>query len=303
MAKRSKAETSCQPSLFENSEAAPAAKIEPERSFDELDILIGTSAFTASGWPGSFYPAGMKSSEYLGYYASKFRTVEIDSTYYGTPAPSTVESWYRKTPQDFIFAAKIPQVVTHEKALVNCEPEFDEFVETMGLLKEKLGPLLLQFPHFNKYEFNGPDEFLHRLRLFLKRASGMSSIRFAVEIRNETWLSSSLTDLLGECKVALALTDTSFMPRPWEYKEKFDLITADFTYIRWLGNRKGIEELTRTWDKLVVDRTDDLTKWAELLRQFIAKHVKVYTYANNHYAGNGPKTISLFSKLLAGSAP
>src|SRR6266576_743379 len=56
----------------------------------------------------------------------------------------------------------------------------------------------------------------------------------------------------------LALTDTSFMPRPWEMKEKFDLITADFTYVRWLGNRKEIEEQTTTWDKTIIDRTGDL---------------------------------------------
>lgn len=63
----------------------------------------------------------MKSDDYLAYYASKFKTVEIDSTYYGTPAASTVESWYRKTPADFIFAAKVPQIVTHTTMPLNCE--------------------------------------------------------------------------------------------------------------------------------------------------------------------------------------
>lgn len=106
--------------------------------------------------------------------------------------------------------------------------------------------------------------------------------------------------MLGEHKVALALTDTSFIPRPWEHKQKFDLITSDFTYVRWLGNRKGIEELTRTWDKIVVDRRDDLMKWAEEFRKFSDK-IQVYTYANNHYAGNGPETVSLFWKLLTES--
>jgi uncharacterized protein YecE (DUF72 family) len=86
--------------------------------------------------------------------------------------------------------------------------------------------------------------------------------------------------------------------RPWEYKEKFDLVTADFTYVRWLGDRKGIEELTRTWDKIIVDRRDDLMKWAEVFRLF-ADGIQVYTYANSHYAGNGPATISLFWKLMS----
>lgn len=87
------------------------------------------------------------------------------------------------------------------------------------------------------------------------------------------------------------------MPRPWEHKEKFELITANFTYVRWLGDRKGIEEINRTWDKIIVDRRDDLMKWAEVFRQF-SDGIQVYTYANNHYAGNGPQTVSLFWKLL-----
>ena len=239
----------------------------------------------------------MKSTEYLSYYASQFKTVEIDSTYYGAPAASTVENWYRNTPPDFIFAAKVPQIVTHTNVLTNCDAEFGEFVGRMELLGEKLGPLLFQFPHFNKYEFKGPDEFFRRLRLFLRRTTETYGHKFAVEIRNKPWLNSELVGLLREYKVALALTDTSFMPRPWEYKEKLDFITADFTYVRFLGDRKGIEKLTRTWDKTIVDKRDDLAKWAEIFRQF-SKRVQVYTYANNHYAGNGPNTVTLFWQLL-----
>jgi uncharacterized protein YecE (DUF72 family) len=295
MPRRSKTQDSLQPSLFE--EAEPAVQSEIRRPYNHPRFLLGTSAFTASGWAGSFYPVGMKSDDYLSYYASKFRTVEIDSTYYGTPAASTVESWYRKTPADFIFAAKVPQVVAHTNMLLNCEAEFDEFIGRMTLLQEKLGPLLFQFPHFSKYEFKGPGPLFSRLRVFLKRATETYRCRFAVEIRNRTWVDARLTDLLGEFKVALALTDTSFVPRPWEYKEKVNLVTADFTYVRWLGDRKGIEELTRTWDKIIVNRRDDLMKWADVFRQF-SDGIQVYTYANNHYAGNGPETINLFWKLL-----
>jgi uncharacterized protein YecE (DUF72 family) len=293
-----------QGSLFEmdRPEGAVSGPSRPNigRPFDHPQLLLGTSAFTASGWAGSFYPVGMKSDDYLTHYASKFRTVEIDSTYYGTPAASTVESWYRKTPADFIFAAKVPQVVTHTNMLLNCEAEFDEFILRMSLLKEKLGPLLFQFPHFSKYEFKGPGPLFSRLRVFLKRATEAYKCRFAVEIRNRTWVDARLTDLLREYKVALALADTSFIPRPWEYKDKLNIVTADFTYVRWLGDRKGIEEMTRTWDKIIVDRRDDLMKWAEVFRQF-SDNIHVYTYANNHYAGNGPQTISLFWKLLTES--
>src|SRR6266852_6974862 len=121
-----------------------------DRPFAAPGILLGTSAFTAAGWQGSFYPAGMKPTNFLTYYATQFGTVEVDSTFYRTPSVSTVNGWYEKTPPDFVFAAKVPQVITHEKVLVDCEAEFDEFIGRMDLLDDKLGPLLLQFPYFNQ---------------------------------------------------------------------------------------------------------------------------------------------------------
>jgi uncharacterized protein YecE (DUF72 family) len=156
-----------------------------------------------------------------------------------------VTAWYEITPAGFLFAAKVPQVVTHEKVLVNCEPEFDEFVDRMKLLGEKLGPLLLQFPYFNQTAFKNAEEFFSRLRPFLRRLQS-ATVRFAVEIRNKDWLDAPLLDLLREQKVALALIDQSWMPRPHELFEKFDPVTTDFTYVRWLGDRKEIERQTKT---------------------------------------------------------
>src|SRR5258708_40258845 len=99
------------------------------RRYSEPAFYLGPSAFTAAGWQGSFYPPGMQSREYLTHYATQFRTVEVDSTFYGTPRPSTVMAWNEKTPDDFIFSVKVPQVITHEKVLVDCQPEFDEFID------------------------------------------------------------------------------------------------------------------------------------------------------------------------------
>jgi len=89
--------------------------------------------------------------------------------------------------------------------------------------------------------------------------------------------------VLRQHNVALALTDTSFVPRPWEMKEKFDLITSDFAYVRWLGDRKGIEKQTTTWDKTVIDRRADLKRWADLLWELVnsKKIRKLLAYANN----------------------
>jgi len=117
---------------------ALANSLSVERPYSEPGLFLGTSAFTAAGWPGSFYPVGMKPADYLKFYSTKFQTVEIDSTYYRTPSASTVAGWYEKTPPDFVFAAKVPQIITHEKILVNFEAEFEEFVDRMDLLDEKL---------------------------------------------------------------------------------------------------------------------------------------------------------------------
>jgi uncharacterized protein YecE (DUF72 family) len=270
-----------------------------ERPYSEPGLYLGTSAFTAAGWQGSFYPPGMQSREFLTHYARQFRTVEVDSTFYGTPSLSTVTAWNEKTPSDFVFAAKVPQVITHEKVLVDCEQEFDEFIDRMNLLGEKLGPMVLQFPYFSSNsEFKSANEFLPRLGFFLKRIHEMP-IKFVVEIRNKSWLDERFADVLRKYGIALALTDTSFLPRPWEIDKQFELVTADFVYVRWLGDRKAIEAQTMTWDKTIIDRSEDLKNWAELFRQFMRRDLKIYAYANNHYAGNGPGTVKLFWGLWA----
>jgi uncharacterized protein YecE (DUF72 family) len=259
-------------------------------------IHLGTSAFTAAGWEdGGFYPKGMKPADYLTYYATKFDTVEVDSTFYRTPSHKTVLGWYSKTPKHFIFALKVPQEITHEKCLQDCDEEFKAFLTAADLLNEKLGPILFQFGYFNKKAFADLDAFLSRLLPFLDKLP--KDHKFAVEIRNKNWLVPKLVDVLRTRGIALALIDQAWMPRPAEWFSRFDPITADFTYIRWLGDRKGIEEKTKTWDKVVVDRRRDLSEWAKLCVPIVRRGITIYAYANNHYAGHAPATVADFLKL------
>ena len=301
MNKRPKGEPICQPTLFQMEEFEEAPKLvgEPrsERPYSLPGILLGTSAFTANGWQGSFYPPGMKSQDFLSYYATQFSTVEVDSTFYGCPSASTVSNWSSRTPEDFLFCVKVPQIITHEKALVDCDAEFDEFVKTMDILGPKLGPMVFQFPSFDRWKFPKQESFLAVLTPFLKKLP--ADHKFVVEIRSKNWLDARFADVLREHNVALALTDTSFVPRPWEMKQQFDMITADFAYVRWLGDRKGIEKQTTTWDKTVIDRSSDLKNWVDLLKEMVnnKKIRKLFAFANNHYAGHGPGTVKLFMDL------
>jgi uncharacterized protein YecE (DUF72 family) len=252
MPKRPRVEPFRNPTLFEMDKLEEAGDVaakreEVERPYSEPGLLLGTSSFTATGWSGTFYPAGMKPPDYLSFYATRFKTVEIDSTYYGPPSAS------------------------------------------------ELGPLVFQFPFFDRWKFPKQEDFVAVLTPFLKKLP--ADHKFAIEIRTKTWLDSVFADLLREHKVALVLQDLSSMPRPWEQKEKFDFVTADFVYVRWLGDRKGIEEETKTWDKTVADRRGDLVNWVELFRRFMSRNLKVFAYANNHYAGNGTGTVKLFWEL------
>jgi uncharacterized protein YecE (DUF72 family) len=258
-------------------------------------LYIGTSAFTTAGWEGTFYPPGTKPADYLRYYATRFNSVEVDSTFYRAPSKATVQGWANKTPEGFLFAAKVPQLVTHEKVLVDCDVEFQQFVETMDLLGAKLGPLLLQFGYFSKKAFLGVNDFLARLRPFLKKLP--KDHRFAVEIRNKNWLVPQFIEILRERGVALALVDHVWMPRPAQWFEKFDPITADFTYVRWLGDRKGIEAQTKVWDKVIVDRSAELSEWSEILGKVHKRKIQIFAFANNHYAGFGPATVEMFQEL------
>jgi uncharacterized protein YecE (DUF72 family) len=257
------------------------------------ELRIGTSAFTAAGWPSSFYPDGMKPAEYLTYYATRYSTVEIDSTFYRTPSRSSVTGWANKTPEGFLIAAKVPQSITHDKVLKDCESELHEFISTMELLGDKLGPLLFQFAYFNKTVFKTGEEFLNRLKPILKQLP--KEYKFAIEIRNKTWLNEKFADLLRAHNVALALQDQLWMPLPDAMP--FDYITADFTYVRLLGDRKGIEKETKVWDKVIVNRSKELRSWVDVCARAVKRGVSTYMYVNNHYAGHAPATVEQFLKL------
>ncbi len=258
-------------------------------------ILLGTSSWTADGWVGRFYAERCKPQDFLPRYAELFNTVEIDSTFYRVPSARTVEQWKERTPEGFIFAAKVPQIITHEKVLVDAGDDLNTFLNVMEILGEKLGPLLLQFPYFNSHKFRAIELFLERLEPFLKGLP--KSHQWVVEIRNKNWLSEKLFSVLRCHGVALALVDHAWMPRPREVLDIGDPLTANFGFVRWLGDRKGIEEQTKVWNRTIIDRTEDLLDWVEVIRGLTRRVSLIYAFANNHYAGYAPGTIELFRKL------
>lgn len=251
------------------------------------DIHIGTSGWSYTDWVGTFYPDETPPRDFLALYADQFDIVEVDSTYYRTPSRTMVQGWAQRTPQHFRFALKVPAQITHERILHDCDRSMEAFLAALGALGSKTLCVLLQFGYFNRKAFSSAKPFFDRLDEFLGKYA--QRVPLAVEIRNKNWLTADYFDLLRRHRAAAALVEHSWLPPINRVVEAHDVVTGPFSYVRLIGNRKRIEEITKTWGKTVVERTADLHRIAGALRQ-IARRVPVYTFANNHYAGHGPDT-------------
>ncbi len=239
-----------------------------------MSIYLGTQGWSYKSWDGVFYPKGTPANQYLAEYAHKLPAVEIDSTYYAIPRASTVAQWSEVTPDGFHFTAKFPQAITHEKMLKDAGPQALQFLDAMSALGDKLGPLLLQFPYTFKPE--------QRTRLAEFLASLPPRFRYAVEIRHRGWLQDWFYELLAQHRVALALADYAYMPR-------LEKVTTDFTYIRWLGNRKDVPD--DEYDHVRINREQELDHWADVIADLVDKGVTIWGFANNHFMGHSPATL------------
>jgi len=243
---------------------------------------MGTSGWSYKDWRGVFYPQGKKAAEYLAYYSQKMDSVEIDSTFYGVPRASTVENWFNCTPDRFIFCPKVPKQITHDRRLEGCGAEWRAFLERMRLLKHKLGPLVLQFEY--KFKFT---EYFKILESFLQEEA-FSETKLCIEVRDKNWYQPAFFDLLRRYNVALVLNDLYYMPRISE-------VTADFTYIRLLGNRRQIPD---DFSHVRIDRDKDFDFWTKKINEFLKKNLEVYVYSNNRYQGHAPSTIESIREHL-----
>ena len=249
----------------------------------EKNLYLGTSGWSYSDWEGTLYPEALPSGSRLAEYVKRYATVEIDSTFYGTPRRSTVQKWREISPEGFLFAAKLPKEITHDQNLVGTQAETENFLRTMAELGDRLGPLLIQLPPSFTVEGMGVlDDFLRDLP---------DGLRYAVEVRHRSWLGSDLPVMLRERGVALTLIDYPGMPRMEE-------ATADFSYIRWLGDRR---EFPSGHTRSKKDRDGDLHWWSTLVCSFLQENRTVFAYANNHYQNHSPSTLERFLEIIRGN--
>jgi len=272
------------------------------------ELLCGTSSWSEKSWVGPFYPEGTAPGDFLTHYATQFPAVEADVTYYRIPSPSMVAGWRRKTPPGFRLAAKFPRSIVHggdgprpDPAVV-LEPrrtreETARFLEVMASLGGRRGPLVLQFPYFNRQVFSSAAPFLARLDAYLGELP--AGFRYAVEVRNRAWRAEPLLEILRRHRAALVLVELSYLPHPADLAARIDCVTTDFLYARLIGDRKAVERKTKTFDRIVLDRSESLGRWAALLHDMRQRVPRTYVFANNHYAGHGPATVRDLLRLLA----
>lgn len=262
-------------------------------------LRLGTSSWSSDDWKAAgFYPKDLEPRDYLGHYAGRFDAVEVDSSFYRAPSPSMCERWAKVTPGGFRFALKAPQDVTHEKALEGAEEEWSRFLGAVGRLGEKLGFLVLQFPYFNRQSAcPALGEFLRRLGRFVEGARAPCPL--VVEVRNKAWVGKDLLDFLRERQLVFAVTAQEWMPSPRELWKKHGegIVTGPAAYFRFLGERKRIEAMTKSWDKLVIDREAETRDAVAVIRELLRKEVPVWALYNNHFAGYAVGSAELFERV------
>ncbi|MGA2680689.1 MAG: DUF72 domain-containing protein [Candidatus Bathyarchaeia archaeon] len=245
----------------------------------QSNIKLGTSGWSYKEWEGNFYDKKSGKSK-LRAYSRCFGTVEIDSTFYRNPSKGTVVGWLKYSPGDFVFTAKLPKIITHDKALGlkdDVKTDLDVFLDLMRPLQlgGKLACLLIQLPP--KYAYN-PDN----LEAFFKLLD--PTFKYAVEFRHPSWLRNETWKLLKDFEVAYTIVDEPLLPPEIH-------LTADFAYFRWHG--KG--------EKIWFDyryTNEELDIWVPKVLETAKNAKKVYGYFNNHYHGYAPENcLQLIEKL------
>jgi uncharacterized protein YecE (DUF72 family) len=229
------------------------------------NVLLGTSGWSYREWIGPFYKK--KERSMLRAYSKVFKTVEIDSTFYAYPSKGMVMGWVKYSPEDFVFAAKLPKLITHEKML-NLEEgvigDLNRFCELIRplLLNGKLGCLLIQLPPKYKYDLEHLENFFRALP---------REFKFAVEFRNLSWMRNETWNLLKNYEVAYTIVDEPLLPPEVQ-------VTSDFAYFRWHGHG------TRPWFNYRYN-IEELKPWIPRVCRAAEGVKKVYGYFNNHFHG------------------
>ncbi|HEY0614961.1 MAG TPA: DUF72 domain-containing protein [Candidatus Elarobacter sp.] len=235
------------------------------------------------------YDAGTRPEGFLREYSDEFGSVEVVSTLYGTPQPERVRKWAAQVPDGFTFSLKLPREITHDRRLMASRDLLSAFVASALEFGEKLEALLIQLPpDFAPAEIEAVEAFVADLP---------SGPRWALEVRDRDWFHAEargrLRDALGTHGVALVASDGPFVPLETMLHE-LRRPTASHAYVRWIGSRGSVPR----FDALTIDRSAELARWAEAIRETAPQLTRLAGYVNNQYAGFAPGTVRMLYDAL-----
>lgn len=237
-----------------------------------MNIKIGCTGWSYSGWSGTFYPKSMKSSDWLKYYAQIFDITEINSTFYKIPDQSITKKWNDDTLDSFRFTAKFPSVITHEKRLDKVESQVFSFLSALTPLYQKISALVLQLPP--SLSFSEAKPRLEKLFSLLP-----DDILYPIEGRHQSWFSKEAIDYLKEKNHCLVWNIVNGVNNPMP-------ITSEYLYVRLIGDRSIPDS---EFGKVTKNKEKEIRRWTDKLQE--TKNIShAMVMANNHFEGFGPAT-------------
>jgi uncharacterized protein YecE (DUF72 family) len=240
--------------------------------------LVGCSGWEYREWRGPVYPPDVPRRRWLSWYAERYPTVEVNGTFYGLPAPGSVERWRAAVPETFAFALKLSRFGTHRKHLREPETWLGRFVERVAPLGPSLSVVLVQLPPRWRADPARLDEFL-------AEAAHHPIPRWAVEVRDPSWLREDVYEVLAARGAALVWHD--LLP------DHPTVVTAPWLYVRF----HGPDALHHAYAGRYPAAT--LRRWARALRPHLEDGRDVYAYFNNDIGGAAPVDAGVLLGLLA----
>jgi uncharacterized protein YecE (DUF72 family) len=227
------------------------------------EVRVGCSGWQYKDWRGVVYPPEIPQRRWFEHYQSLFDTVELNSTFYRLPAPETVEKWEQAAQPGFVYAVKLGAFGTHRMKLRDARSWLPNHLDRVDRLGVHLGPTLVQLPPRWKRNVERLDEFL---------SNAPRSVRWAVELREPSWLHDDVFDVLSRHDVALCVHDL-LADHPF-------VLTTDWTYVRF----HGPDAIRRPYHGAY--GPDRLRSWADRLTAVVEDGGDVYAYFNNDWHGN-----------------
>ncbi len=234
-------------------------------------FFLGTSGFAYKEWVGPFYPPGTKSAAMLGFYAGQFNSVEVNYTFRRSPTASMMEGWSKATGEDFVFALKANQGITHYARLKDTSERLANFLTAVAPLGPRLGPILFQCPPNLKYDADVLDGFLADLAAL----PGAAGCRFAMEFRHSSFDTDEVRKKLGAAGVALCVADTEEQPAGFTH-------TGGFAYVRLRGTGYDVRRLET---------------WGESFRSALRAGTDVYCYLKHEDSATGPRDAAVLKRM------